>query len=508
MRRAFTGLVAGLVVFVCFAAPASAAVFPVTVTGDDGNDGELRNAIAYANDEVVFPGRDTILISAMGQTTIDTDALRIFSDVDIVGPGPDAFTISGDDIYRVFDISFGKVSISGVKLIQGSDNFAAGFAGGIAANGESLTLNNVVITSSEGTIGGAIYNGNGRALTVNNSTIGPGNITADSGGGIYNDGTATINNSTVTGNAASVRGGGISNGDAVSGSGALTVSNSTLSDNSTNGKGGGIFNNPFSTATLNGTTLLSNDAVTNGGGGGITNNGDLIVTNSTFSGNETPGFGGAIDSFDAAAPPDTATTSLTSATIVGNTANLGDDDAFGSGGGLQNGGAANSFSVANTLLAGNHVGPVDLPAENLQCSGTYVSGGFNLRQTPDSPGCTGFAAPGDAVPAGALMLGALAANGGPTQTVALLPGSPAVNAGGACPATDQRGYVRGPVAPCDIGAFELGALPPVPASPAPPPAPPPLTPAPKRKKCTKKRKGKAAASAKKKKKKCKKKKKK
>src|SRR5207253_10692871 len=55
-------------------------------------------------------------------------------------------------------------------------------------------------------------------------------------------------------------------------------------------------------------------------------------------------------------------------------------------------------------------------------------------------------------------LGPLAPNGGPTETMALLPGSPAINEGGSgangCPATDQRGVRRPQGAACDIGAYE------------------------------------------------------
>ena len=54
-------------------------------------------------------------------------------------------------------------------------------------------------------------------------------------------------------------------------------------------------------------------------------------------------------------------------------------------------------------------------------------------------------------------LGPLANNGGPTLTIALLPGSPAIDAGddSSAPPTDQRGFPRpaGPAA--DIGAFEM-----------------------------------------------------
>lgn len=54
-------------------------------------------------------------------------------------------------------------------------------------------------------------------------------------------------------------------------------------------------------------------------------------------------------------------------------------------------------------------------------------------------------------------LGPLADNGGPTLTMALLPGSPAIDAGSAvgAPATDQRGVARPQGPGVDIGAFEL-----------------------------------------------------
>jgi hypothetical protein len=95
------------------------------------------------------------------------------------------------------------------------------------------------------------------------------------------------------------------------------------------------------------------------------------------------------------------------------------------------------------------------------CNKVLDSLGHNLT---DDDSC-GLTAPSDLVVADA-MLGPLADNGGPTETHALLAGSPAIDAGSPdCPppATDQRGVLRPQGAACDIGAFESEATPPGPA---------------------------------------------
>jgi hypothetical protein len=79
------------------------------------------------------------------------------------------------------------------------------------------------------------------------------------------------------------------------------------------------------------------------------------------------------------------------------------------------------------------------------------STGHNL----DSDGSCFLTATGD-LPKRDPLLGALTDNGGPTDTQALLPGSPAIDAGSAdgCPQHDQRGVARPQGAGCDIGAYE------------------------------------------------------
>jgi hypothetical protein len=144
---------------------------------------------------------------------------------------------------------------------------------------------------------------------------------------------------------------------------------------------------------------------------------------------------------------------LRNVTVASNVADS-DGDGIGGGGGVSV--AAFFSAVSNSILAGNLAGAV-----GSECRGTLASEGHNLIQDPS--GCT---IAGDTT--GNLLgvdplLGPLADNGGPTQTRALLPGSPALNAGDpavpgsgktACEPTDQRGVDRPQQLRCDIGAFE------------------------------------------------------
>jgi CSLREA domain-containing protein len=201
--------------------------------------------------------------------------------------------------------------------------------------------------------------------------------------------------------------------------------------------GGGIDND--GTLTVTNSTISGNSALI--AGGGINNFGLLTVTNSTISGNKAAG-GGGIRNF--------GTLTVTNSTISGNTAGAGN------GGGILNTSRATlkSTIVANSPSGGN-------------CSGaTITSTGYNLSD--DSTCSLGFNQTGDLnnTPAG-LDPNGLQDNGGPTKTIALLLGSPAVDAipVAACTdqsiptplpvTTDQRGVLRPQGPGCDIGAYEL-----------------------------------------------------
>jgi CSLREA domain-containing protein len=271
-----------------------------------------------------------------------------------------------------------------------------------------------------------------------------------------NAGAVRISDLTISGARASgFLGGGISK----SGAGALFVERVVLTDNESSSGAAIAYNE--GTTTISESTLSGNRAVgPDVFGGAITGlmgfGGPASATliNSTVTGNSSQDFGGAIDLSG------TASLRILSSTITDNTANS-DNDIIGDGGGIHRNASAGALTIANTILAGNQIGAGG--GSNLQCSGTLTSQGHNLRSTTDT-GCTGFTATGDIVDPNPL-LGGLGMNGGPTPTIPLLAGSPAINAGDpspldglppACPSSDQRGFPRGGAAGiCDIGAFEV-----------------------------------------------------
>ena len=347
-----------------------------------------------------------------------------------------------------------------------------------ATYSENLTINislNVFGSSASTTIidgglrGAVVTVSNATAhVTLSNLTLRNGKNT--NGGGIKNSGTLTLTSSTVRGNSAPIPcriiviGGaphilclGAAAGGGINNSGTLIISNSIISGN----RAGGFCNetNPRGVCAAL--------------GGGIYNAGMLLmIQNSTLTGNSvsttcllylchTVGMGGAVDSI--------GKVTLSNTTVEGHSASC-------PGGCSGSGAIVNSLgnlAMNNSTVSGNPAGGIfnrgtatlqnSIIANNIgnNCGGTITSYGYNLS----SDGTCSLNGPGDMKNIDPL-LGPLQNNGGPTQTMALLPGSPAIDAGnpsgctdgqGHLLKTDQRGVPRPDkedVAGCDMGAYE------------------------------------------------------
>jgi tetratricopeptide (TPR) repeat protein/energy-coupling factor transporter ATP-binding protein EcfA2 len=444
----------------------------VTNLSDDGL-GSLRQTIAAAS------SGSTITFDPGLQGTIKlANSLAVNKALTILGLGADRLAISsGNTNLTIYVFNSASLTISGLSfkgskmarqsfilnegilrvsnsIISGNSVSAPGSGGGITNSG-TLTLSNSTVSSNtaQGDGGGITNSG---TLTLSNSTV-SGNTAQSDGGGITNSGTLTLSNSVISGNSAN-DGGGITNsgtltlsnstvsgntaqgdGGGITNSGTLTLSNSVISGNSAN-DGGGIYN---STATAMGTvtnSTISGNAA-QGNGSAFYNQGKLMLTNSTVSGNAAQGNGGAFYNTEG------SLVYLTFCTIYDNIA--------GDGGGIAIAGGS-SVTMRNSIVAGNRA------QTNQDISGPLISGGYNLIQNVSGANIIRPQNGSTDLIAVSPNVGSLQNNGGPTGTLALLAGSPAIDkiplaschVNGVT--SDQRGIKRpdGNELFCDIGAYE------------------------------------------------------
>jgi CSLREA domain-containing protein len=409
----------------------------------------LRAAIQESNAALSSCGAININFSGVTGTIILGAGLpSINRNIKINGPGAATLTVQrstagGTPNFRVFTINSGKVvTISGLTISNGSLTF--GSNGGGVSNSGTLTLMNSTVSGNNTVNGGAIFNNSGANVVMTSVTV-----SSNNGGGIANLGTLTLVSGTISGNTNTVGGAGINN------SGTLTIVNSTVSGNTaTAGSGGGGILNANTLSLLNSTISGNAANVMGAGGGGIDNRaGTLNVTNCTVSGNSATGSGGGgiLNEFS-------GTITLTNSTVSGNIAFNG----AGISSGNQPFNLRNTIIANNTLTGGGGIGPDLL--------GTFISQDYNLIGNTSGVTFTGTTTH-NVINTNA-NLGPLANNGGPTLTHALLPGSPAINAGSNAnlPADildldsdgdtietipfDQRGLPRISNTTVDIGAFE------------------------------------------------------
>lgn len=443
-------------------APARPAALITVNTVSDvfANDGlcTLREAIQSANATMPVggclsggAGKDTITITATGTITLTSALDPISGDLDMVGPGAGALTISGNSLYRVLMVNSGvRVNLSGATI---ADGFAlADFGGGLVNSGTMTLTDSIVFRNSHTDTGGGIYNVG--EMIINHSMIYSNTAALRNGGGIFNNGGALmIVNSEILSNSASSMGGGLySRGGMVILSstnvaantannfgaglrveqGELELINSTVNRNEAYW-GGGLYGGSNSRLTIDGSTFSRNRAKGDLGGGVFIQIGEgtNVITNSTFVGNMSVLAGGGI--YVVGLFP---SLSINNSTLAENSAPTGGGIYVSQG----------SVTLRNTLVVNS------LGADN--CGGSITDGGNNLQyggMVASSCGAT--------IATADPKLSLLGAHGGGTDTMALMVGSAATDAGNpaTCAATDQRGVARALGLACDIGAYE-GAL--------------------------------------------------
>jgi hypothetical protein len=462
----------------------------VVTNKNDSGPGSLRQAITDANN--ISPSQDIITFGSLFNTpqtiTLTGGAVTISDSVKIIGPGATSLTVDANFTNRHFIIDGTgslDVQISGMTLTNGhtSNSFQSERGGSIYDNGQKLTLDGVYLTSNQAvkSYGGAIdIEGQGTLIFKNGRLTS--NVAGNTSGYYFGGGaisalspghTISISNSLIANNMTGLYGGGIFS----FGGGTVSIDSSTISNNSTtqfNDQGGTVFG---------------------GGGGGLmmgdgTNGGTLTITNSTFDANVTAGYGGGftfngkstgtglnvINSTIVNNQSQTTTNGVAGGVLVGNLANTVcnfDNDTFAfnssySGGGLFIGNNdGNSVFARSTIFAQNSsADPTQLPPDvdgAVHCTNCLLGivDGSGVDTDPSSTNnLYGSMSGGPLDP----LYGTLDFNGGPTRTLSLQTGSPALDVG-INPDNllyDQRGvgYPRVSNGNPDIGAYELQVIPP------------------------------------------------
>lgn len=365
----------------------------------------LRDAIAAANAAAAGGASEQILFdSSLAGATITLAQ----GELELSGAGGGMIaidgsslstpvTVSGNNVTRVFHVDSGvQAEIVGLTITAGQYTGYYGSGGGIynegtlSLSGDAIENNynsgifstgalSVSQTTIQGNSGGGLTNYPGGQALVTNSVITGNSV----GSGIINYGTMTVSDTTISANSSPSLlngGGGINNQNTI------TVWRSTISYNTASKYGGGVYNGRF--LSLIDSTLYGNSA---GNGGGIYN-GDNYIPISVAA--------GAVPSLNVVpAVSGTLQTTVSSSTLYDNSAT---GTAGNPTGGVYIGNG--SLVLINSIVTDNS--PQELDGAPEPNSSHNIIGNY----------------------AG---LGPLADNGGPTQTMALLSGSPAIGGGGA-----------------------------------------------------------------------------
>ncbi len=441
-----------------------------TDTGDCSTTGTACATITYA----LTQAADGATINVSG--TIE-DNVTTSQNVTITGAGAASpAVIDGGGINAVLTLS-GNVVLDHVTIQNGNSTTGGGgiystgdltiisstVTGNTAPGGAGLWINDGTVSIQSSTVsnntatsdslgGGGLFINGGNIVTVTNSTFSQ-NTAAGNGAGIFAAGDITMANDSISSNTADGGGGGL-----WIDSGTTLIHNTAVNDNNANGNdfgGGGAYVSGGNVTVL-GSTFSGNSAFSNDGGGieSATDN-TLHVTDSTFTGNGTSNDGGGIWA---------KSLTMTDSSVENNTATFGAGLWLESGSSsilastFLNTGAENIYNNSDSLTLGGSILHRYDSAGGVDCNNqgaTVTSSGYNFVDGT----CFGTSGPGDDTTNINPLVEGLSGNGGPTQTSALGPGSPAIGAipsgtPGFCPRVDQRGLPSTPSGPCDSGAYQ------------------------------------------------------
>jgi Dockerin type I domain len=451
------------------------ATFTVNSLGDagagSGTSGDLRYVITQADQTA---GDNTIDFAVTGTITLNSalpDLSNTTGLTDIEGPGAPSLTVArsgapGAPGFSIFTVDANvEVDLVGLTITGGPTTNASGIlndgtmtvtdssiansglsldvasTGGIVNEG-TMTVTDSTVANNQGGIGGVLNDG---TMTVTDSSIANNfGLSAfgvgDGVGGVVNNGTMTVTDSSIANNGCEVFMG--SSGEVVAGvvnHGTMTVTDSSIAHNLSFAiypfyGVGGVVNDGMMTVT--GSTIANNS----GNLGGVDTGGTMTITDSTIANNSGSGvseFGG--------------TMTVTNSTI-----------AYNSSGGLVGFGKG-AIILYNTIVAlntgsGATASDISRPVSS--------SSAYNLIGIGGSGGLVN-GVNGNQVGVGNPGLGPLSYYGGPTPTIDLLPGSPAIDMGdnalavdpttGLPLTTDLRGtgFLRIVNGTVDIGAYEF-----------------------------------------------------
>jgi hypothetical protein len=443
---------------------AGAAVNDTVTTLDDSGTGSLRAAIEDANAN----GGGTISFAPglTGTIPLASDLPDITESVTITGPGAASVTVDANGFRAFYVDEVVTLTISGLTLTDGAWAPLQVFDGG------TINADAMVVTGNDtdNNRGGGL-NCNEGNLTLTNSTV-TGNIGGGGGGGLYlQDCDARIVSTTIADNQALD---GLDGGGLYIEGGTTSIENSTISGNYANDNSAAVYiddggESGSAAVTISNSTIANNTAANSddpGVGISVAGGSTLDLIQSTVTGNHHVGAPqerdlGALYLQGGSYTPDAA----------GNSAHV--QGKHGKPDSEVHAAEAGEVNIIGTIITGN--------------GDTSVPGNFDIFSDEEDPGTVNSDHSIIGVTSESVtvvdqggtqrnvdpLLGPLANNGGPTQTMALLAGSPAIDHGPVpVPSfplndNDQRGagfprVVNGTV---DVGAYEVQA----PAEPAPAP---------------------------------------